>query len=189
MRKWIAIVLAALSAFAFVTVALAADTTTLSATVPDATYTLNIPADQEIPFGQSTTEIGTVTVTDTSGFAEGKNVQVTLTYDSSLKADGVSTVIPYYISSKAKISTSGGSYGSGGTDWLDVRQDSGSTLIFKGKSSGSCNEYFELSKSGWGTDYTTEQLCVHIESLDWGKALGGVYSSTITFTAEVVSES
>ena len=44
MKKLIAIVLAALTVLSFSTVAFAADTTTLTTTVPDATYTLNIPA-------------------------------------------------------------------------------------------------------------------------------------------------
>ena len=74
MKKLLAVVLAMLTVFSFGTVAFAANTTTLTTTVPDAEYTLNIPADQEIPFGATSTDIGNVTVTNASGFAVGKNL-------------------------------------------------------------------------------------------------------------------
>ena len=86
MKKFIAIALAVLTVLSFSTVAFAADTTTLTTTVPDATYTLNIPADQEIAFGTIDTDIGSMTVTNSSGFAEGKNLQVSLTFDISARA-------------------------------------------------------------------------------------------------------
>ena len=85
MKKFIAIVLAVLTVLSFSTVAFAeGNTTTLTTTVPDATYTLNIPADQQITFGATSTDIGTVTVTNSSGFAAGKDLHVTITYDDSL---------------------------------------------------------------------------------------------------------
>lgn len=76
------------------TLAFADGTTTLSTTVPAAQYTLNIPADQTIPFGATSTEIGNVTVSDSSGFAKGKNLNVTVAYDAFSSAD-VSTTIPF----------------------------------------------------------------------------------------------
>ena len=181
MKKLIAIVLAALTVLSFSTVAFAADTTTLTTTVPDATYTLNIPADQEITFGKTVSDIGKVTVANSSGFAEGKNLQVTLTYDN-FKADGVSTTIPYFIYLYGSWYNSGVSPVDSGT--MHVKKESGSSLIFKGKASGECGDM------DWGkTEFDTRTLRVEIDSTDWGKALGGEYSSTITFTAEVVSES
>ena len=60
----------------FTATAFASNQTVLTTTVPDATYTLNIPADQEIGFGQTTSDIGMVTISDASGFAAGKNVTV-----------------------------------------------------------------------------------------------------------------
>ena len=38
------------------------------------------------------------------------------------------------------------------------------------------------------TNYYMEGLLVRISSTDWGKALGGDYTATITFTSEVVVE-
>ena len=77
MKKLLSLALALLMLASVATVALAS-TTTLTTTVPPATYTLNIPADQEIPFGETGHNIGNVTVTDAAGFAEGKNLKVTM---------------------------------------------------------------------------------------------------------------
>ncbi len=77
MKKLLSLALALLMLASVATVALAS-TTTLTTTVPPATYTLNIPADQEIPFGAVSTEIGAISVTDGTGFAEGKNLKVML---------------------------------------------------------------------------------------------------------------
>ena len=180
MKKLIAIVLAALTVLSFSTVVFAADTTTLTTTVPDATYTLNIPADQEIPFGATSTDIGNVTVTDSSSFAVGKNLQVTMTYDV-FKADGISTTIPYYINFYAK-GINGESY---------ERITSGNSVTFYGASDGTVGQKakFTTMSNYQNIDVYGEMLKVRVDSTDWGKALAGEYSSTITFTAEVVSES
>ena len=77
MKKIFAILLAVTMLASMATVVSAAEsTTTLSTTVPAATYTLNIPADQEIEFGSSGVIIGNVTITESANFAEGKNVEV-----------------------------------------------------------------------------------------------------------------
>ena len=80
MKKLTTLVLALALAASLAVPAFAANTTTLTTTVPAATYTLNIPADQEIPFGATETNIGSISVTDGTGFAVGKNLKVTLTY-------------------------------------------------------------------------------------------------------------
>ena len=181
MKKFIAIALAVLTVLSFSTVAFAADTTTLTTTVPDATYTLNIPADQVIPFGATSTDIGTVTVTNSSGFAEGKNLRVTLTYDD-FKAEGVSTTIPYTLGKPYEKYNGSNKFG-----YLEYLS-SGDYLLFKGKVSGKVNDYYELNETNVeNADKKTLEMSV--KSTDWGKALGGEYTSTITFTAEVVSES
>ena len=177
MKKFIAIALAALTVFSFSTVALAADTTTLTTTVPDATYTLNIPADQEIDFGARFTNIGNVTVTNSSGFAVGKNLEVTLTYDDTFKCQEVATEIPFAV-------IANGMAGIG----ADKRIDSGDILTFDGTSSGTVYETASLESSN-GTIFRVERFAVDISSTDWGKALAGEYTATITFTAKVVSES
>ena len=82
MKKLTTLVLALALAASLAVPAFAANTTTLTTTVPAATYTLNIPADQEISYGAISTNIGNVTVTDSASFAEGKNLEVTVTKDS-----------------------------------------------------------------------------------------------------------
>lgn len=180
MKKFIATALTMLTVFSCSAVAFAADETVLTTTVPDATYTLNIPADQEIPFGATSTDIGNVTVTNSSGFAAGKNLQVTLVYDA-MSSNDTSTTIPYYINAY------GGSYLVGDTEYtLEDKKESGSYLTFRGLEDGSCKEYYHIDDLREAKD-SDKQLQVKISSLDWGKALAGDYSSTITFTAEVVS--
>lgn len=177
MKKIIAIALVLLTVFAFSLVALAeGNTTTLTTTVPDATYTLNIPADQEITFGATDTNIGNVTVTNSSGFAEGKNLQVALTYDA-FKCQEVATEIPFVVVAMRKEDAN-----------YSKNINSGDTLNFDGKSDGTVNEKAFLAYHAEGVTSRAERLMVTISSTDWGKALGGDYSSTITFTAEVVSE-
>ena len=96
MRKILSLTLAIMMVFSMTIMASAENTTTLTTTVPDATYILNIPADQTIDFGATSTNIGEVSVTNASGFAEGKNLAVTITYDA-FKCEGNSTTIPYTV--------------------------------------------------------------------------------------------
>lgn len=173
MKKLIAIVLAALTVLSFSTVAFAADTTTLTTTVPDATYTLNIPADQVIPFGATSTDIGNVTVTNSASFSEGKNLEVTLTY-APFEAAEISTTIPY------KITMRNG-------DRSNALQ-SGDCMYFYGESDGTVAEK-AYHKGNTAEQFECQNITVDILSTNWGKALGGEYSSTITFAAEVVSGS
>lgn len=175
MKKFIAVTLAALTVFCFSSVSFAeGNTTTLTTTVPDASYTLHIPADQQITFGATITDIGTITVTDSSGFAEGKNLKVTLTYDNFKSAE-VSTTIPYYIATYNDES------------YENVKK-SGNSVIFKGTSWGECYKNYEANCGPYSPNDNNKILQVKIYSADWGKALGGEYTSTITFTAEVVAE-
>lgn len=65
---------------------------------------------------------------------------------------------------------------------LDVA--SGEALTFKGQASGKTEQYMQFES---GAAYVANQMLILISSTDWGKALAGNYSATITFTAEVVS--
>lgn len=163
------------------TLAFADGTTTLSTTVPAAQYTLNIPADQTIPFGATSTEIGNVTVSDPSGFAVGKNLNVTVTYNAFSSSD-VSTTIPFTLK-----------LGGTSSDWSGASYElaSGDTLKFRGLVSGEVESQAYLGKSVTlagisDTDVFLTQLKVSMLSTDWGKALGGDYTAQITFTSEVV---
>lgn len=171
MKKLIAILLTSIL-FLSVSVNVFADgTTTLTTTVPAATYTLNIPADQEIAFGASQSRIGYITVTDSNGFAKGKDIQVTITYEP-FSSDTVTTTIPYSLSISENNS------------YLTLQ--SGESIYFKGLDTGKVSEKPVASQNGNGS-YELGGLDVIISSTSWGKALAGEYSSTITFTSEVVS--
>lgn len=180
MKKLFAILLAVMMVASMATVASAANTTTLTTTVPAATYTLNIPADQEIAFGATRTTIGNVTVTDASSFAVGKNVEVEVTYDA-FKSDDVATTIPFKI--EPSLNT--------GIEWNIF---SGRKLTFRGEQAGTVTETAQIpvNYAGNNEDYVEYVdiygLIVVIDSIDWGKALAGEYTATITFTAEVVAE-
>ena len=175
MKKLTTLVLALALAASLAVPAFAANTTTLTTTVPAATYTLNIPADQEIPFGAMETNIGSVSVTDSAGFAPGKNLKVTLTY-GDFTCEDTSTKIPFRVRFRDKAYTASDHY------MLDVA--SGEALTFKGQASGETEKYMPFSSDAI---YAANQMLIRMSSTDWGKALAGNYSATITFTAEVVS--
>ena len=167
------------------TLAFADGTTTLSTTVPAAQYTLNIPADQTIPFGATSAGIGNVTVSDSSGFAVGKNIKVTVTYDAFSSSD-VSTTIPFEL-------VLGGAAQISGTSVSETKKfASGEDLVFRGLSSGSVESkafmlhYYSNSSPVQEYDIYVGQLKISMLSTDWGKALGGDYTAQITFTSEVV---
>ncbi len=178
MKKLSALFLALVLLVSAVPTAFAANTTpnttTLTTTVPSATYVLNIPADQEIPFGKTSMGIGNVTITDSKSFAVGKNVEVTVVYEPFTAEDtGISTKIPYKLQE----------WSSGTTKYPLF---SGGKMVYKGKADGTVAEKTEFTYSK--VQFTMAQLGIEVESTDWGKALAGDYKSTITFTSEVVAE-
>ena len=177
MKKLFAILLAVAMFASMATVASAAEnTTTLTTTVPAATYTLIIPADQKIEFGATSTDLGSITVTNATGFAEGKNLKVVLSYEGFKCAD-TTTTIPFSI----RLDTA-----STNNDTDRVNISSGDAITFTGLSSGAVKEYV----TSWNVNrfYDLEQTFLLVNSEDWGKALAGEYTATITYTAEVVVE-
>ena len=185
MKKLFAILLAVMLFASMATVVSAAEnTTTLTTEVPAAAYTLNVPAVVPIDFGATETDSGSITVTGASGFAAGKDLKVTLTYDA-FTSDGVSTEIPFTI--RMQDSTYDYS-GVNSEAYIDVA--SGESLIFKGQTNGSVMEFVKKTNSAPNGPYTLafDDTMVRIASADWGKALAGEYTATITFTAEVVVE-
>ena len=180
MKKLSALILALALLVSVIPAAYAANatpnTTTLTTTVPSASYVLNIPADQTVTFGETRTYIGNVTVTDSKNFAEGKNVDVTVEYAPfAAEAEEISTTIPYTL------------YQSESTDNSPRMSSlaSGKKMTFKGSADGTVSEKTKFS-TGNTTGVTMESLMVSIQSRDWGKALAGDYKSTITFTSEIV---
>lgn len=73
MKKLLSLVLAMLMVFSMAVVASAESTTTLTTTVPAATYTLNVPATLDVPFNAEQVAFAVPSVSDASGFAPGKN--------------------------------------------------------------------------------------------------------------------
>ena len=171
MKKIVSIILVLVTVLSMGTMAFAESTTVLTTTVPDATYTLNIPADMEIAYNTTSKQIGHITVTDSQYFAEGKNVEVTITY-SAFKSETVTTTIPFELE-----------YTSDGTNRIG-EIPSGSSIVFDGKSNGTVNE----KAIGYDEDHRLSLLRVSILSSDWGKALSGDYAATITFTSKIVVE-
>lgn len=175
MKKLTALLLAVMLVASMAVAVSAESITTLTTTVPAATYTLNIPADQEIPFGEYETDIGNITVSNTNGFARGKNLNVTLTYDA-FKCENANTIIPFSV-----VAEFNGTHGD-----TEAKIISGEALVFEGQADGSLRAPHRIVNTNYGADL--ENLYVRIKSEDWGKALGGEYTATITFTAEVVAE-
>lgn len=170
MKKAMAILLAMLMLIPFATIAFAANTTTLTTTVPGAAYTLNIPSDQEIVYGAGSTKIDAPTVTDSSGFAEGKNLYITATY-SAFSSSNTDTTIPFILKNNISARTE---------DWL-----SGDKMKFLGQKTGTVDT--NLTFYSGGMSFLSENCYIFIDSTDWGKAAPGNYTATITFTTEVAN--
>ena len=186
MKRSIACALAVMT-MASVPMAVYADNVThLTTTVPDAAYTLNIPADQEIAFGTTEKEIGSVNVTDSNGFANGKNLKVYVEH-TDFESETVSTTIPYELKGAYTYKATSSSSLNGTTTTTATGHCSLSAgLIFLGNTDGTVNQYAQYSHGGDIKD--VKKLAFIANSSDWGKALGGDYHSEITFTAEVVVE-
>lgn len=173
MKKMIALVVALITVLTIPTVAFAANQTVLTTTVPAATYTLNVPADQTVDFGDTEIFLPGLAIEDAFGFAAGKGVAVTIIYDAFV-CEGVNTTIP--ITLKANYIT-----GISGT-YADTFE-SGDSLLF----TYSGSRLVPSSYVSGNTTYNLTSLSVTTNSADWGKALAGEYTATITFTAEVVA--
>lgn len=165
MKKLLSLAMALMLMVSMATMA-SASTTTLTTTVPGATYTLNIPADQEIPYNATSTKIGNVTVTDTSGFAVGKNLEVKVEH-TAFTSEQTDTDIEF------------GIYLEDGNQM--IKPMSGA-LLFKGQNDGSVTERAVLNS------VLVKTLLVIINDAAWGAAQPGNYTATITFTAEIVSQ-
>ena len=177
MKKLFTLVLAVAMLASMATVASAESTTTLTTTVPAATYTLNIPEDQEIAFGAEESKIGAITVTNAEGFASGKNLEVTLTYTDFVCA-GLSTKIPYSVVLAGHSPNNSSAY-------KEIAVPSGESITFRGVSDGTVEEYVTEHASVY---YIMDDTIVEIDQEAWSKALAGEYTATITFAAEVVVE-
>jgi len=184
MKKLFALLLA-VAMLASMATLVSAETTTLSVVVLPAEYMLVFPESQTIQYGENC-RIGTVTVAESSNFAEGKNLEVAVEYEGQFKSEDVSTTIPYEIVITANPE-------GGAITYIDQDFPSGSVLTFKGTANGTLEEKASKAFEVRGDDgrkptRDIEDLMVCVNEQDWGKALAGTYTTTITFTAEVVAE-
>lgn len=181
MKKTIALLLAVMLVVSMAPAAFAS-TTTLTTTVPGAAYEFSIPADTTIEYNALDTSIGYLEVTQSSGFAVGKNLEITIEYAPLSNADGSST-IPYkiytYYTSKLDETKSYASH--------SVLKESGKTFIFEGMNDGHVKRLANY-QTGSSTPLYHGDLGVIISKEAWGKALAGEHTSIITFTAAVVQE-
>lgn len=173
MKKLTSLALVLVLMLAVSPLALADGTTTLTTTVPAAEYTLVIPADQVVPFNETQHFIGDISIKNAAGFAVGKGVEVTITH-TDFTCPNVSTTIPF------KVMTS---YNDMGFD-INVEMTS---VRFSGNDDGGVDSGKIMNKEGsrW-TGYANPWIS--IGSTAWGKALGGDYTATITFSSQVVAE-
>ena len=179
MKKIVSIILVLVTILSMGTMAFADGTTTLTTTVPPAKYTLNIPADTVVPFGADVTELGNITVTDSEGFAYGKDLKVTVTYDAfKAESPDINTTIPFKVlyDDTTTLYTHSSSKSSGGA------------FVFLGRKDGTVESNALCGKTGDGIPFYVKAIGLSVSSSDWGKALAGDYTASITFTSEVVVE-
>ncbi len=189
MRKTIALILAVCTLLSFA-VAASADTvtsgtTTLTTKVPAASYTMKVPADQTIKYGAMHTEIGIVTIENSEGFSEKKNVEVTVGL-KEFTSKGVDTTIPYEIATK---------WNDGGYYSFDTKMYPEAVLRFEGQQDGTVkSNATSIDVNGVtknppkpASDNQLTQMEIKIASGYWANALAGDYTSTITFTSKVVA--
>lgn len=145
-----------------------AESTTLTIEVPEASYILNVPANQAIDYLASEKNIGSITVSDTSGFSASKGITVTVTYDGQFGTPKYASAINYSLVCK-------------GTD-SETRYDlkSGDYITFAGNANGTLNNNPTLPDGS-----PANELIILIDTACWDTALGGIYSTTITFNADV----
>lgn len=171
MKKMLAVLLSIVIAMSCSMVAFAESTTTLTMNVPEAEYVLNIPASQTVeglsvdfPF---TFLEGTVSITDASGFAEGKNLELGVSW-TEFTAEDVSTTIPYSFCLTPE---------NGPGIW-----HKNGIYTFYGNAEGTVDEFYMYG----GKECKYVQIVVDTNAIQ--KALAGTYTSVITFTTEVVAE-
>lgn len=183
MKKAIAILLAVMLVVSMAPAAFASSTTTLTTTVPGATYEFSIPADTTIEYNALDTSIGYLEVTKSSGFAVGKNLEITIEYAPFTNADGSST-IPYsiYVDDTTKLDDTATV-----TSHTHTQMTNNSIFTFYGLNTGSVQRLATCPGGGTTTHYFGD-LGVVISKAAWGKALAGEHTSIITFTAAVVQD-
>ena len=172
MKKLMALLLVMILMLSTVCVA-SAETMTLTLTVPEAEYTLVIPQNVEVSYRAETVRIGTVSVKDVSGFAEGKDLMVTVTA-APFTSQTTDTVMPFTLTGVQAI-TNGKRFDLGTTAFL----------VFQGQADGSLLSFPQTITAVYdvqGIDF----LEIDFKAEDWVSLKPGDYTAVITFDAKVV---
>ncbi len=135
-------------------------TTTLTANVPDAAYTIQIPADMELTFGISEPqEIGTLTVSDCSHFRNGEAIYCLIEFTDLKFSDFVIPVkYTYVIPERDNIEGE-----------LEATSESDRIYMLYKKDDSGNSEYFSMI------------LYANVSESDWEKAGYGQYTATMNF--------
>lgn len=158
--------------FFSLSVSASATSTTLTIDVPEPSYTLNVPATQSIAYRASEASIGGVTISNMSGFSSAQEVWVKINYSGEFTTPQYATAIRYSLKCKGNGS--------------DTRYDlsSGSSIKFTSDSDGTLNTYPTLADGS-----PADEFIVVIDTSCWETALGGKYTTTITYDAGVYANS
>lgn len=141
--------------------------------IPAPAYTLNIPADQTVPYKAESHRLDCPTVSGTSGFAAGKNIRLTVSW-TAFTSEAASTAIPF---SMMLYSTSGT-----GCDF------SSGTAYFIGNEDGTATEYPVAISGSTGEHMPAAYFTLNFNAADWEAAMPGEYKASITFSTEMVEQ-
>ena len=139
--------------------------------IPAPAYTLNIPADQTVPYKAESHRLDCPTVSGTSGFAAGKNIRLTVSW-TAFTSEAASTAIPF---SMMLYSTSGT-----GCDFAS------GTAYFIGNEDGTATEYPVAISGSTGEHMPAAYFTLNFNAADWEAAMHGEYKASITFSTEIV---
>lgn len=145
-----------------------AESTTLTIEVPEASYTLHVPANQSIDYMASEANIGGVSVSGSSDFST-KELHVTVSYSGQFTTPQHSSVISYALKCK----------GINSDTRFDL--DLNSVIKFTGNEDGTLSTYPQLLDGS-----PADELIVVIAPESWENLSGGTYSTTITFASSLV---
>lgn len=141
--------------------------------IPAPAYTLNIPADQTVPYKAESHRLDCPTVSGTSGFAAGKNIRLTVSW-TAFTCEAASTAIPF---SMMLYSTSGT-----GCDFAS------GTAYFIGNEDGTATEYPVGISDSTGEHMPAAYFTLNFNAADWEAAMPGEYKASITFSTEIVEQ-
>jgi len=161
MKKILSLVLVAVMLMSMTVTAFAtgtqSGTSTVTAVVPDPTYTIHIPADVTLKYGNGERQlVGEVSVTDVQNFADGALIMVTMEATPLKSTEG--NVIPAVFEY--------------GRDFEDGYKD-----ITK-----SVPTVYKETKD----EYLSAYLYARVTEEDWEAAKPGTYTSTITYLFDIV---